>query len=165
MQLGNIGASPDRGGALSRAVLGASSPSRISKPPTSLSNHASPTHEEIPLWTHGQLHQLPKQSLQTRARDLKLTLEKIPNIPPEFIKSCRTCGEAESVILWILQGQCLLMQGVGKPYTIQDFGAAQPAEEVPQTVFTGALPSIKKTKETIEASGLLKAGPNMHDSQ
>ena len=145
----------------------ASSPARSPQakgPPTSIGSHVSPTGEEITLWTFAQLEQVPRRSLQARALDLKKILQPLSGIPAGFCNECRT-NMPEQTMLWILQGQCHLLATFGKGATPEDFGYPAPDETAssPKQIFNGELPSIKKTKESILASGILKAGPNMHD--
>ena len=118
------------------------------------------------MWTFAQLEQLPSQNLQTRARDLKDVLSKQAAVPEDFIKACRPNGESKATIQWILQGQCHLLAGLGHTHSPADFGFPAPEPGgigAEAQIFAGELPSIKKTKESILASGILKAGPNMHD--
>ena len=64
----------------------------------------------------------------------------------------------------MLEAQCILLSvsGVKPTYTPQDFGAAAKTSESTE-VFTGNLPSIKMSKETILARSP-KKGPTMHDT-
>ena len=132
-------------------------------PPTSIGSNVSPTGEEIVLWTFAQLEQVPRRSLQKRALDLKTVLQPLKHVPAGFCDSCRT-NMPEATMLWILQGQCHLLAGFGKPgVTPQDYGYPAEDDASEKQIFSGELPSIKKTKESILASGVLKPGPNMHD--
>ena len=141
---------------------------RDEKPPTSLGSRLSPTGQEITLWTYEQLEQVPKQNLQTRALDLKSILKKVDWVPEDFRESLRARGEPATTILWILQGQALLLAGMGYSYTSESFGfpssAAADEEAGPRQVFTGNLPSIKMTKETVLKKTDNYAGsPTMHE--
>jgi hypothetical protein len=137
-----------------------------SKVPTSLGSRISPTGQELDLWTFAQLSQLPKQNLQTRALNLKAVLENVTWVPADFCKACRTKGETSDTIFWILQGQALLLQGLGHTVDATSFGWPAENGEAPREVFSGDLPSIKKTKETImnDKKAYPKPGASMHDT-
>ena len=64
----------------------------------------------------------------------------------------------------ILEAQCALLAIVNKSaYTIYDFGAPAESPVDSSQVFTGNLPSIKKSAATILAASP-KKGPTMHDT-
>ena len=89
-------------------------------------------------------------------------------VPKEFRESLRARGEPATTILWILQGQALLLAGMGYSYTSESFGfpvsAEAEAEAGPRQVFAGQLPSIKMTKETVLKNTSNYAGsPTMHE--
>jgi hypothetical protein len=137
------------------------------KVPDSIASRSSPTGEEIPLWKFSQLDIIEKDSLKKRALELKtiLSSHNFGDAHKKFCEACRTHGEKQKTILWILHGQALLLSSLGHSVSAYDFGFPLPADyeqEQAVEVFSGQLPSIKMTKETIH-SHWPKAGPTMHD--
>ena len=63
----------------------------------------------------------------------------------------------------IISTQVLLLRifAPGSSYTVQDYGFPEPEDPADQKVFTGNLPSIKMTKETIMKNSP-KPGSTMH---
>ncbi len=74
------------------------------KLPASIGSKASPTGQELPLYTYDQLQLVTNSNLKARARDLKDVLKKVGDaVPKEVSDSLRTNAEPDVVIGWCVQ--------------------------------------------------------------
>lgn len=85
-------------------------------------------------------------------------------LPPPLSLLVRRRTHLGNVLRRILEAQCALLSAVGakESWTPQDFGFTKEVAGDAQ-VFTGSLPSIKKSHGSIMAASP-KKGPTMHDT-
>ena len=71
---------------------------------------------DVPLYTFGQLEQQPRQSLKSRAMNLR-DLVGADRLPP-----LTAAGAKEDVLSWIIDVQCMLARSTGLEVTPTDLG-------------------------------------------